>query len=406
MDPPSLRRNRDFTALWAGQTVSALGTSTSSIAYPLLVLAVTGSAAQAGLVGTVLTATTLLLRLPAAALADRVDRRRTMLACDAVRFAAVGSLAVAVAAGRATLAHVLATAVCEAACGVLFAPAETVAVRRVVHPGQVRRAVAVGQSRQQLAGLLGPTLGGALFGWGRALPFAVDAVSYLASFAAVRSVRTPLPAGRPGDGATAQRPDVLAGVRWLWRRPLLRAACLWLAVAGPVFASLGIVTVVLAAELGATPAQTGFAFTLSGAGGLLGAVVAPRVVERVRPRALLVAYAGLAATATAGLLAASSVWVVGLLGAVAFFPVPAVNAAVTGRVVAESPDALQGRTVAAATQLTTLVQPLGPVLVGLALDAAGTGPVVVTCAGVFVVLAVAALLAPALGPVRPSRARP
>ncbi len=46
-----LRRNRDFQLLWSGQAISVLGSQTSKIAYPLLVLAMTGSPAKAGLAG-------------------------------------------------------------------------------------------------------------------------------------------------------------------------------------------------------------------------------------------------------------------------------------------------------------------------------------------------------------------
>jgi len=48
---PPLRRNRDFMLLWSGQTLSALGSQVSLVAYPLLVLALTGSPAKAGVVG-------------------------------------------------------------------------------------------------------------------------------------------------------------------------------------------------------------------------------------------------------------------------------------------------------------------------------------------------------------------
>ena len=47
--PP--RRNRDFMLLWSGQVVSSLGSAVSSVAFPLLVLALTGSLAKAGLAG-------------------------------------------------------------------------------------------------------------------------------------------------------------------------------------------------------------------------------------------------------------------------------------------------------------------------------------------------------------------
>jgi MFS family permease len=212
-----LRRNRDFVALWVGQTASALGTSISSLAYPLLLLAVTGSPALAGAGATVLAATTFLLRIPAGVVADRVDRKRLMLVCDGGRLMAVGSLGLTAAFGEVHLAHVFLVAVVEGALGVLFAPAETVAVRAVVAPSQVRDAVARNQARQQLASLVGPSLGGALFGLGRGLPFLADALSYAVSFLAVATVRTPLPQGRPSPPGRRLRQELGEGLRWLWR---------------------------------------------------------------------------------------------------------------------------------------------------------------------------------------------
>jgi MFS family permease len=195
-----LHRNREYVALWVGQTVSALGISISSFAYPLVVLAATGSPARAGLVGSVLAGTTFFLRLPAGALVDRWNRKAILVVCDVGRALSAGALAVALALGHFWFAQVLIVAFLEGAFGVLFGPAEAAAVRRVVAPPQVRDAIARNQSRMQLAGLVGPPLGGVLLGVGRALPFVADAVSYLVSLVGVLFVRSSLqdpPAPRP-----------------------------------------------------------------------------------------------------------------------------------------------------------------------------------------------------------------
>src|SRR5215471_2417404 len=84
----TLRANRNFRLLWIGQVLSDLGTQVGSLAYPLLVLALTHSALIAGAVGTAASASAFAVRLPAGALADRLDRRRTMILCDALRTAA------------------------------------------------------------------------------------------------------------------------------------------------------------------------------------------------------------------------------------------------------------------------------------------------------------------------------
>src|SRR3954468_8560281 len=176
-----LRRNREYVALWVGQAVSNLGISISSFAYPLVVLTATGSPVQAGLVTSVLYATTFALRLPAGAFVDRVDRKRLMIVCDAGRALSSASLALALALGHFWLAHVLVVAFVEGSLGTLFGPAESAAVRLVVAPEQRREAVAHNQARGQLPALVGPPVGGALLAAGRSLPFLVDAISYLAS---------------------------------------------------------------------------------------------------------------------------------------------------------------------------------------------------------------------------------
>ena len=75
--------------LWGGQAVSLLGSQTSKIAYPLLVLAMTGSPAKAGIAGFAAMLGYLLFPLPAGGLADRLDRKRMMIGCDVIRLLAV-----------------------------------------------------------------------------------------------------------------------------------------------------------------------------------------------------------------------------------------------------------------------------------------------------------------------------
>src|ERR1700730_19189940 len=91
--PVPLRRNRDFQLLWGGQAITLLGSRTSKIAYPLLVLAMTGSSAKAGIAGFAAMLGYLLFPLPAGGLTDRHDRKRFMICCDGRRVLAVGRIA-------------------------------------------------------------------------------------------------------------------------------------------------------------------------------------------------------------------------------------------------------------------------------------------------------------------------
>ncbi len=115
-----LRRNRDFQLLWGGQAVSLLGSQTSKIAYPLLVLAMTGSPVKAGIAGSAAMLGYLLFPLPAGGLADRHDRKRIMIACDAIRLAAVGSIAVAGWVAHITYPQVLVAGFLEGAATVFL----------------------------------------------------------------------------------------------------------------------------------------------------------------------------------------------------------------------------------------------------------------------------------------------
>ena len=99
-----LWRNRDFTLLWTSQVASTVGTRITAVAYPLLVLLLTGSPALAGVVAFAQTLPFLLLYLPAGAWIDRWDRRRTMVVCELGRAVALGSVAaVALIRGSAFL---------------------------------------------------------------------------------------------------------------------------------------------------------------------------------------------------------------------------------------------------------------------------------------------------------------
>src|SRR5262245_19027721 len=123
--PSSLWRNRDFVLLWSGQAISAAGTEVALLAYPLLVLVLTRSPAQAGIVGALRTLPYVVLCLPVGALVDRWDRRRVMIVCDSGSALAVGSVPLALALGRLTLAQLYVVALVEGTLYVFFNLANT-----------------------------------------------------------------------------------------------------------------------------------------------------------------------------------------------------------------------------------------------------------------------------------------
>src|SRR5947209_9790258 len=99
----SLWHNHDYLLLWSGQIISLTGTGISQLAFPLLVLALTGSPAQAGLVGALRGLPFILLSLPAGALVDRWNRKKVMIFCDVGRALALASIPFAYTIGHLTI---------------------------------------------------------------------------------------------------------------------------------------------------------------------------------------------------------------------------------------------------------------------------------------------------------------
>ena len=147
------------------------------------------------------------MRLPAGALADRLDRRRTMILCDGVRAVALAVLVPLVATHVVTWPVVMVVAVIDRAGDTLFTPASMAALPLIVPDEQLESAWAVSEGRQYAANIVGPPLGGILYGLGRALPFVADAVSYGISVFTSRGLRARSPhrPTQPRDAACGQR---------------------------------------------------------------------------------------------------------------------------------------------------------------------------------------------------------
>ena len=263
-----------------------IGTRVSGLAYPLIVLAITGSAAQAGLVAAAQTAPFLIWFLPAGALVDGWPRKRIMLAADAGRAVALASVAVAVLLGRITIGHLIVVAFVEGTLYVFFLLAETAALPYVVPKAQLPTAVAQNQARDQGAGLIGQPLGGFLFELGHAMPFAVDAVSYLAGVAMTASIRRSLEEKRAPERRHLLA-EISEGVRWLWGQHLLRALVTIAAVGNLAFSALGLTIIVRAKDLGASSASIGVLLGLFGVGAIAGALAAPSAQRLVPPNVIL-----------------------------------------------------------------------------------------------------------------------
>lgn len=367
----SLARNHDFTALWVGQTVSEIGSRMTMFVFPLLTYALTGSALLAaasealhllGLAGTL---------LPAGVLADRVDRRRIMRVASGSGVLLYTSVAVAGVLDVLTVPHLLVVALLTGVGAGLFAPAEMSAVRTVVPTDELPTALSQNQARLHVASLLSAPLGGVLYSIARWLPFAADAVSFAVSWVLLGRLRTDL-APAPYDGPR-RRPvhDLGEGVRFILRQPFFRVLTVWGALANLTVNALFFVAVLRLIEGGFGSFQIGLVEGVAGAAGIVGAVLAPWVIDRVATGSLTVAIAW----SFVPLVVPMAFWnqpaVVAAALGLGLLLNPAGNAGIQSYRVAVTPPELIGRVQSASQFVSMSMLPLSPVIAGVLLSALG-----------------------------------
>jgi Transmembrane secretion effector len=380
--------------LQAGQLLSSAGTQATSVAYPLLVLAVTGSAARAGIVGFARTLPAALLALPAGVAADRWSRRRQMIAADAVRVLAVGGLAVAILLGEVAFWVITVAAFVEGAGAALFSAAHAGALRAVVPAPQLPAAAGAQTGRQAAVQLAGPPLGGALFGVARALPFVVDAVSYAFSTLSLLAMRTPFQEARPRD-RTSVREQLAEGVRFLWGQPFLRTCALLFGLANFLGPGLLLAVVVIGTRQGLSGGAVGLLVAAFGACLLLGALLSP-LVRRILPVRVILLLELWTWPGCAAFLVWPNVYVLlaGILPTA--LAIPSTDSVVHGTRIAMTPDRLLGRSEAVRSSISLTIAPLGPLLAGVLLGATTERATIAVFALAALVLAVWGTLSPAL----------
>jgi MFS family permease len=334
--PGRLWRNRSYMLLWSGQAVSTIGTEISTVAFPLLVLFVTNSPAQAGLMGAVRALPYLFFSLPAGALVDRWDRKRVMIICDTGRAIAMGSIPVALAVNHLSLAQLYIVSAVEGSLFVFFNIAEVACLPRVVSKEQLPAATAQNAATDGTAALVGPALGGALFGLHALLPFVADAVSYTVSVVTLFFIPARFQGERNVETRRSLRKEIAEGLVWLRHQPLIR----FIAV-----------------------------LTGGGIGGIMGAAIAPWVQKRARFATVIISMMWLwTLLFPLYALAPNPVWL-GIVVATAFVSSPVYNVVQMSYRLALIPDELQGRVNSVFRLIAFAGQPIGLAVTGFLLEA-------------------------------------
>ncbi|MEV7358789.1 MFS transporter [Kitasatospora sp. NPDC091276] len=408
--PPPLSRNREYNVLWTANMVSQLGAQGTLIAYPLLVLGLGGSAFEASLAEFAIAGSRALSALPSGALADRVSRKTLMLVSEFGRAVALGLLALLVAIGHAPLAAIVVVAVVEGVCTSLFGTADQALLPSVVPSSQLADAVTRNTARYYLATIVGPGIGGFLYGVQRLLPFVAQAVTSAIAFVTLLFLRLPAPAPAPapasspedkGEGGGADRAEsalqaMASGLRWLRGNPAVRATVLFGTAFNLVFSGLLIAVVVMAQQDGRSGAEVGAIGALVGAGGVSGALAAGRLRRSLSPFTALMVLTWASAVLVPLLAVVPTGWPAGLVLGAAAFLAPTATALVAGHQMMVTPDEMRGRLAGLIGVSMGAGAALGPLLCGLLLETVHAVPTVLSCAAAFLLIALGVAVTPAV----------
>ncbi|HXG39837.1 MAG TPA: MFS transporter [Candidatus Limnocylindrales bacterium] len=361
--------HRDFRIFYIGQLISVTGTWIQSVAQGWLVLVLSGSPFLLGLTSAVRSIPVLVLSFPAGVVADRLDRRRVILAADVAAMVLSATLAALTALGRIDVTGILVLAALLGVANAFEMPARQSYIVELTGPRHLANAIALNSLLFNSARVVGPALAGVIIGlWGAAAAFALNAASYLAIVIGLLAIRS-RPVSRP---AIPVRGAFGEAFGYLRRTPLV-ASLLGLLAANTVFASgYLVVGPALARDLG--QGATGLGLLLAAPG--LGAVVAGVGLAAVprhggRGKELLVA----------GLVVALSLVGVGLVRS---FPVTLVLLAATGwgmvtytatsntLIQLTVPDALRGRIMSLYTIVMLGFMPVAGLFAGALAERSGS----------------------------------
>lgn len=364
--PRSLWRNSDYVGWWIGDAVSALGTSISALAYPLLVLFATGSVAQAGAIAAANLFGTLATTLWGGALADRVSRRMILILGPLVQAAVLATVAVLVGTGHVQLPYLVCAAVLSGLVAGIVSGAATPALRRIVAKEQLATATGNAMGRDLAADLLGAPLAGILFAVSRWFPFAADAISFVCASIGAALIRRPLGPDRSVDAErNTVLQDIAAGLRFVRGQPFLRFVVLWSALLNAVGQGLTLLFIALVIHRGGSPTTVGLVSSLALIGGIIGAAVGPVVVKHVRARLVMYAAAWSFVVAVALVTLVSRPWQIGAIMLLAMLTMVPLNVVLQSYAVRIIPDEYSGRVSAVTRFGVQVLEWTGPLLAGL-----------------------------------------
>jgi MFS family permease len=381
--PATLWRDRRFCVFLTSQTLSVAGDSFALIAVPLLILRATGSVAQMGLLTGAAGAAAVVAGIFAGILADRLDRWILMAACDLARMLLYGLIPLVWSVHPEVWLLYVILPLC-AALGMIFQVGYVTVVPALSGPTRITEANGLLYGASSTAAIAGPLLAGLVSAAiGPAGAIAVDAVSFAASAAGVLLIRRGLSVSRTDSTSPAEpgreRPwrEFLAGARFLWQQPVLRALTVLLTFF--IFATQGLPDVLifyLKHDLGQGDGVVGLVLGVAAVGTVVGALAVAPLRRRLGFGTCWIGAVLLCGLAVAGLGATGSVPPTAALAAVYLGCTSVAGICSMSLRQQITPDHLLGRVTAA---FWTIHFSLGPIGVALLTWTAGHFGVEAAC---------------------------
>jgi len=282
----------NYWKLWTSSAVSNLADGVFFIALPLLAIRLTDSPALIAGLAFALRLPWIFFALIAGALADRLDRRRTMVLVQLLRAGLAAGLAAAVMFGLESIWLLYAVALLLGIGETLFDTAAQSIMPNVVRREQLPQAngrlYAVEISMNQF---VGPPLGGLLAAFAIVGAFAGSALAWLGAALLMVAVVGSFRPAREGPPTRIQT-DIAEGLRYLWNHRLLRTFALMVGVmnlaSGAAF-SIFVLYAVAPGPMGLSEPEFGLLLTTTALGAVVGTLLAPRLISRLgRARTLVV----------------------------------------------------------------------------------------------------------------------
>ena len=279
----SLWQHADFLKLWAGQTISEMGSVVTRTAVPLVALLVLGAGPwEMALLVVSASLAVLLVGLVAGAWVDRLRRRPLLIWTDAARVVLLFSIPIAYVSGVLRMEQLYVVMFVEAALGSMFDAAYPAYVPTLIGLDRVVDGNSKLATSSSIAEIGGPGIAGALV-QAVSAPFAilVDAISFAASAISLLLIRAPEPARPERTSASPIRAEIIEGLQLVRRHRVLfpiAARSIIAHIAGSFYGVL--YTIYLIQELHLNPFLLGVVVSAGGVGSLLGSFVAARVIRR------------------------------------------------------------------------------------------------------------------------------